>query len=108
MSLVKLEKMDQQKARHKINHPVEKGHGVGTIVENVIEVFLPGQVPISEFSLIYTITLLALLRIEQILKVFKPQCGGKISHPHFSNIIYGFHSQLMKGTFFIKRKQMRW
>ena len=45
MSLVKLDKMDQPKARHKKNHPVEKGHGVGTTVENVIEVFLPTNVP---------------------------------------------------------------
>ena len=41
MSLVKLDKMDQQKARHKKNHPAEKGHGVGTIVGNVGAVFLP-------------------------------------------------------------------
>ena len=45
MSLVKLDKMDQPKARHKKNHPAEKGHGVGTTVENVVEVFLPANVP---------------------------------------------------------------
>ena len=45
MSLVKLDKMDQPKARHKKNHPVEKGHGVGTTIENVIEFFLPANVP---------------------------------------------------------------
>ena len=83
--------MDQQKARHEINHPTEKGHGHGPaiIVENIADVFLAGQVPIPEFPLIYIITLLALLRIEQILKVFKPQYGGKILHPPFSNFIYG-------------------
>ena len=37
--------MDQPKARHKKNHPAEKGHGVGTTVENVVEVFLPANVP---------------------------------------------------------------
>ena len=56
MSLVKLDKMDQQKARHKKNHPVEESHGIGTTVENVIEVFLPSQVPTP---LIYFIALLA-------------------------------------------------
>ena len=45
MSPVKLDKMDQPKARHKKNHPAEKGHGVGTTVENVVEVFLPANVP---------------------------------------------------------------
>ena len=56
MSLVKLDKMDQQKAQHKKNHPAEKGHSVGTTVENVVEVFLLGQVPTP---LIYIIALLA-------------------------------------------------
>ena len=34
--------MDQQKARHEINHPAEKGHGHGPaiIVENIADVFL--------------------------------------------------------------------
>ena len=45
MSLVKLDKMDQPKARHKKNHPAKKGHGVGTTVENVVQVFLPANVP---------------------------------------------------------------
>ena len=45
MSPVKLDKMDQPKARHKKNHPAENGHGVGTTVENVVEVFLPANVP---------------------------------------------------------------
>ena len=44
MSLVKLDKMDQPKARHKKNHPAKKGHGIGTAVENVVEVFLPANV----------------------------------------------------------------
>ena len=56
MSIVKLDKMDQQKARHKKNHLAEKHHGVGTTVENVVEVFLRGQVPTP---LIYIIALLA-------------------------------------------------
>ena len=45
MSLVKLDKMDQPKARHKKNHPAEKCHGIGTTVENVVQVFLPANVP---------------------------------------------------------------
>ena len=45
MNPVKLDKMDQPKARHKKNHPAEKGHGVGTTVENVVEVFLLANVP---------------------------------------------------------------
>ena len=45
MNLVKLDKMDQPKARHKKNHPAEKCHGVGTTVENVVEVFLLANVP---------------------------------------------------------------
>ena len=46
MSLVKLDKMDQPKARHKKNHPAKKDLGVGTTTENVVEVFLPANVPL--------------------------------------------------------------
>ena len=42
MGLVKLDKMDQQRAQYKKNHPAEKGLGVSTLVGNVGEVFLPG------------------------------------------------------------------
>ena len=56
MSLVKLHKMDQQKARHNKIIQQKKGHRVGTTIENVVEVFLPGQVPTA---LIYIIALLA-------------------------------------------------
>ena len=56
MSLVKLDKIDQQKAWHKKNIQQKKGHDVGTTVENVVEVFLPGPVPTP---LIYIIALLA-------------------------------------------------
>ena len=45
MSPVKLDKMDQPKARHKKNHPAKKGHGIGTTVENVVKVFLLVNVP---------------------------------------------------------------
>ena len=45
MSLVKLDKMDQPKARHKKNHPAKKDLGIGTTTENVVEVFLPANVP---------------------------------------------------------------
>ena len=45
MSPVKLDKMDQPMAWHKKNHPAKKGNGIGTTVENVVEVFLPANVP---------------------------------------------------------------
>ena len=67
----------------------KKGHDVGTTVENVVEVFLPGQVPTP---LIYIIALLAYNRansnyniyiyiyIEQNLKLFQTTLWGKISY----------------------------
>ena len=70
----KKKKKDQEKAWHEINLPAEKGHGHGPaiVVENIADVFLASYVLVPEFPLIYIITLLALLRIEQILRAFKP------------------------------------
>ena len=58
MSPVKLEKIDQQKARYKKKSSSrKKDHDIGTTtVKNVTKFFLSGQVPTP---LIYIITLLA-------------------------------------------------
>ena len=57
---------------------------------HIADVFLLGQVLIFEFPFIYIITLLALLRIEKILKSIRTTImWGKILHPPLSNIIYG-------------------
>ena len=52
--------MDQQKARHEINHPTEKGHDIGTTIENVVDI-------------IY-------IYIKQNLKLFQTTLWGKISY----------------------------